>query len=80
MLAKLRDIGGKFAIPGSLGPILGPNSAILWVMLKLSCAMVGHVEAIICQMLFGYVVGFVSRASRFQVGFGELCWRVKCKD
>ena len=43
-------------------------------MLKLSRAMVGHVEAI-CQILHGHVVGFVSRRAllqRFSVGFGEL--------
>ena len=37
--------------------MLGPSLAILWVMLKLSRAMVGHAEAI-CQILFGHVVGF----------------------
>ena len=43
--AELRDIGGKLAIPGShIGPILGPSSAFLWVMLKLSCAM-GYVRS-----------------------------------
>ena len=46
-----RHSGAKF---GSL--------AILWVMLKLSRAMAGHVEAI-CQMLFGHVVGFVSQSA-----------------
>ena len=61
-----------------IGVILGPSLAILWVMLKLSRAMVGHAEAI-CQMLFGHVVGFVSQsappeAQRFLVGFGKPCW------
>ena len=46
-----RHSGAKF---GSL--------AILWAMLKLSRAMVGHVEAI-CQMLFGHVVGFVPQSA-----------------
>ena len=32
------------------------------MMLKLSRAMVGHVEAI-CQILFGHVVGFVSQSA-----------------
>ena len=62
-----------------MGTILGGSLAILWVMLKLSRAMVGHVEAI-CQMLFGHVVGFVSQSA---LGFGELCFihvGVKCKD
>ena len=45
-----------------IGVILGPSLAILWVMLKLSRAMVGHGEAI-CQMLFGHVVGFVSQSA-----------------
>ena len=35
------------------------------MMLKLSRAMVGHVEAI-CQMLFGHVVGFVSQSAPSQ--------------
>ena len=34
-------------------------------MLKLSRAMVGHVEAI-CQMLFGHVVGFVPQSALFE--------------
>ena len=42
--------------------ILGPSLAILWVMLKLSRAMGGHVEAT-CQILFGHVVGFVSQSA-----------------
>ena len=79
--------GGKLTILGShnIGSIQGPSSAILWVMLKQSCAMVDHVEAI-CQMLFGYVVGFVfqnPRSTKILSGFGELCWihiGGKCKD
>ena len=47
------DLGGKLT-SGK------PSLAILWVMLKLSRAMVGHVEAI-CQILFGHVVGFVPK-------------------
>ena len=35
--AKLRDLGGKLT---HIGAILGPSLAILWVMLKLSRAMV----------------------------------------
>ena len=72
--AKLRDFGGKLTIPGShIGPILGPSSAILWVMLKLSCAIVGHVMLKLC----GYVGGFVfqmfpSRITKSLSGF----WRV----
>ena len=45
-----------------IGAILGPSSAILWVMLKLSRAMVGHVGAV-CQRLFGHVVAFVSQSA-----------------
>ena len=41
---------------------VGPNLAMLWVMLKLSRARVGHVGAI-CQRLFGHVVGFVSQSA-----------------
>ena len=44
-----------------LTAILGPSLAILWVMLKLGRAMVGH-EAT-CQILFGHVVGFVSQSA-----------------
>ena len=49
--------GASWLLGSHIGPILGP---IVWLMLKLSWAMVGIVEAI-CQMLFGYVVGFVSQ-------------------
>ena len=48
-------------------------------MLKLSWAMLCHVEAI-SQILFGHVVGFASRKAlppagpRFSVVFCELCW------
>ena len=44
-----------------MGAILGPSLAMLWVMLMLSRAMVGHAEAV-CQILFGHVVGFVSQS------------------
>ena len=40
---------------------MGPSLALLRAMLKLSRAMVGHVEAV-CQMLFGHVVGFVPQS------------------
>ena len=62
--AKLQS--GASRLAGShIGTVLGPSLAILWVMLKLSWAMVSHVKAI-CQMLFGHVVGFVSRSARPQ--------------
>ena len=43
--AKLRDLGGKLTSGKPYWHVLGPSLAILWVMLKLSRAMVGHVEA-----------------------------------
>ena len=58
VLLGLQDLGGKLITGSHIGVILGPSLAILWVMLKLSRAMVGHAEAI-CQMLLGHVVGFV---------------------
>ena len=62
VLFGLQDLGGKLTTGTHIGVILGPSLAILWVMLKLSGAMVGHVEAI-CQILFGHVVGFVSHSA-----------------
>ena len=61
VLLGLQDLGGKLTTGSHIGVILGPSLAILWVMLKLSRAMVGHAEAI-CQMLLGHVVGFVSQS------------------
>ena len=61
VLLGLQDLGGKLTTGSHIGVILGmlgPSLAILWVMLKLSRAMVVHAE-VICQMLFGHVVGFV---------------------
>ena len=58
VLLGLQDLGGKLTTGSHIGVILRQSLAILWVMLKLSRAMVGHAEAI-CQMLFGHVVGFV---------------------
>ena len=59
------DLAGKLTsrLAGShIGAIWEPSLAILWVMLKLSRAMVGHVEVVAtCQILFGHVVGFVSQ-------------------
>ena len=56
MLLGLQDLGGK--LTSSWGQVW----PFLWVILKLSRAMVGHVEAI-CQMLFGHVVGFASKSA-----------------
>ena len=52
VLLGLQDLGGKLTTGNHIGVILGPSLAILWVMLKLSRAMVGHAEAK-CQMLCG---------------------------
>ena len=54
--------GGKLTTGSHIGVILGPRLAILWVMLKLSRAMVSHAAAI-CQMLVGHVLGFVSQSA-----------------
>ena len=56
------DLGGKLTSGKPYWRDFGPSLAILWVMLKLSRAMVGHVKAI-CQILFGHVVGFVSQSA-----------------
>ena len=62
VLLGLQDVGSKLTTGSHIGLILGRSLAILWVMLKLSRAMVGHAEAI-CQMLFGHVVGFASQSA-----------------
>ena len=62
VLLGLQDLGGKLTTGSHLGVILGPSLALLWAMLKLSRAMVGHAEGI-CQMLFGHVVGFVFQSA-----------------
>ena len=59
---QLRILGANRLAGSHIGTILGPSLAILWVMLKLSRAMVGHAGAI-CQRLFGHVVGFVSQSA-----------------
>ena len=73
-----RDLGDKLSTGSHIGAILGPSLAILWVMLKLSRARVGHVEAV-CQMLFGHVVGFVSQSApppgRTKISSGFWFWR-----
>ena len=68
-----------------IGAILESNLAILWVMLKLSRAMVSH-EAI-CQILFGHVV-LVSQSAlpqkhqdfKWVLASYVLSLGIKCKD
>ena len=82
MLLGLQDLGGKLTTESHIGVILGPSLAFLWVMLKLSRAMVGHAEAI-CQVLFGHVVGLCPKVPSPRMGFDKLCcihFGVKCKD
>ena len=87
---KLRDLGGKLTRGKPywrhFGAILGPSLTILWVMLKRSRAMVGHVEANVryCSaMLLDLCPKVLSpETPRFSGGFGELCFihlGVKCR-
>ena len=76
-LGRCCGILGASWLQGSyFGAILGPRLAILWVMLKLSRATVGHVEAI-CQMLLDLCPKVLSpKSTKILSGF----WRAMLMD